>query len=146
MQCEPAVRPAIRPREVSLVDASGLSDLNQVSPAVFVQVLVHVAGTDYWDALWASLPEAGVRQGLARMYRTPASRNLRAKTGTIEGVSALSGVVTSASGERLAFSILSNGLRSTSAAKRIEDRIGAILAAFRRPPPNASGADPSTPG
>src|SRR5690606_41965094 len=58
--------------------------------------------------LLATLPEAGAQDGLRRMYRTPAERNLRAKTGTIDRVSALSGYVRSADGERLAFSIISN--------------------------------------
>lgn len=80
------------------------------------------------------------------MYRTAAARNLRAKTGTIEGVSALSGVVHTANGERVAFSILGNHLPSVWAAKsRVEDRIGARLASFRRPfTPPVSESD--TPG
>ena len=42
------------------------------------------------------------------------------------------GIVTTRDGETLLFSILSNELRSTGAAKRVEDRIGARLAEFRR--------------
>jgi D-alanyl-D-alanine carboxypeptidase/D-alanyl-D-alanine-endopeptidase (penicillin-binding protein 4) len=70
------------------------------------------------------------------MYRTRAARNLRAKTGTIDGVSALTGVVSARDGERLLFSILSNDVSSTSAAKRVEDRIGSRLADFRRAVPD----------
>jgi len=66
------------------------------------------------------------------MYRTRAARNLRAKTGTIEGVSALTGVVSARNGERLLFSILSNDVASTGAAKRVEDLIGSRLADFQR--------------
>jgi D-alanyl-D-alanine carboxypeptidase/D-alanyl-D-alanine-endopeptidase (penicillin-binding protein 4) len=66
------------------------------------------------------------------MYRTPAADNLRAKTGTIRGVSALSGVVQSSDGERLVFSVLVNGASSTSVAKRIENDIGVRLASFSR--------------
>src|SRR5690606_11526209 len=44
----------------------------------------------------------------------------------------LSGYVRSADGERLAFSIISNDVPSTWRAKRVEDAIGARLAAFRR--------------
>ena len=65
------------------------------------------------------------------MFRTPAARNLRAKTGTMDGVSALSGIVRSVDGERILFSIVANGVRQ-SATKRVEDRFGARLAAFRR--------------
>ena len=66
------------------------------------------------------------------MYRTRAAGNLRAKTGTIDRASALSGLVRSATGERILFSILANDVPSTNAAKRIEDQIGAELAEFER--------------
>jgi hypothetical protein len=72
------------------------------------------------------------------MYSTPAAGNLRAKTGTIEGVSALSGVVRSGDGERLAFSLLVNEARSTTRAKRVENQIGVLLASFRRSPERAA--------
>ncbi|GIS78669.1 MAG: hypothetical protein CM1200mP14_02350 [Gammaproteobacteria bacterium] len=76
---------------------------------------------------WASLPQAGTRRELRRMYQTAAAGNLRAKTGTIEGVSALSGIVRSRDEERLAFSILLNGTPSTTRAKRVENLVGARL-------------------
>jgi D-alanyl-D-alanine carboxypeptidase/D-alanyl-D-alanine-endopeptidase (penicillin-binding protein 4) len=66
------------------------------------------------------------------MYRTAAAGNLRAKTGTIHGVSSLSGYVTTADGERLAFSIIANGVPSTAREKRSEDAIGERLARFSR--------------
>jgi D-alanyl-D-alanine carboxypeptidase/D-alanyl-D-alanine-endopeptidase (penicillin-binding protein 4) len=116
------------------VDGSGLSGANRVRPATFVSVLQHMAESPHWDHYWASLPEAGQRRGLGRMYRTAAAGNLRAKTGTIEGVSALSGIVHSQDGERLAFSLLVNGARSTTRAKRAENEIGVLLASFRRGP------------
>jgi hypothetical protein len=68
------------------------------------------------------------------MFGTPAAGNLRAKTGTIEGVSALSGMVRSGDGERLAFSLLVNAAPSTTRAKRVENQIGALLAGFHRAP------------
>jgi LysM repeat protein len=91
-----------------------------------------MASSPAWDEYWASLPTAGNRRELARMFDTPAAGNLRAKTGTIEGVSALSGVVQTRDGERLAFSILVNGTPSTTRAKRVENDIGARLASFSR--------------
>jgi D-alanyl-D-alanine carboxypeptidase/D-alanyl-D-alanine-endopeptidase (penicillin-binding protein 4) len=123
--------------DVLQLDGSGLSAGNRTSAGTFVNVLSRMAETDSWAEYWASLPEAGTRGELGRMYRTPAAGNLRAKTGTIEGVSALSGVVRSADQERLAFSILLNGTPSTSRAKRVENLIGARLAAFSRGPGGA---------
>jgi D-alanyl-D-alanine carboxypeptidase/D-alanyl-D-alanine-endopeptidase (penicillin-binding protein 4) len=113
-------------------DGSGLSAGNRVRASTFVSLLGRLADSDVWGEMWATLPEAGNRRELARMYRTPAAGNLRAKTGTIEGVSALSGVVQSRDGERLAFSILVNGTPSTSRAKAIENEIGVRLASFTR--------------
>ncbi|HSH76434.1 MAG TPA: D-alanyl-D-alanine carboxypeptidase/D-alanyl-D-alanine-endopeptidase [Longimicrobiales bacterium] len=118
---------------VTQLDGSGLSAGNRVSAATFVSVLQRMASGPNWQAYWATLPEAGRRGGLSRMYRTAAAGNLRAKTGTIEGVSALTGMVRSADGERIAFSLLVNGTRSTSRAKTAENEVGAVLASFRRP-------------
>jgi D-alanyl-D-alanine carboxypeptidase/D-alanyl-D-alanine-endopeptidase (penicillin-binding protein 4) len=116
------------------MDGSGLSGDNRVSASTFVSVLGRMAETPQWNDYWASLPEAGQRRGLGRMYSTAAAGNLRAKTGTIEGVSSLSGMVRSSDGERLAFSLLVNGARSTTRAKRVENQIGVLLASFRRAP------------
>ena len=120
--------------DLVLLDGSGLSAGNRVSPGAFVGLFDGMARSPEWPEYWETLPEAGQRPGLPRMYRTAAAGNLRAKTGTIEGVSALSGVVRSQDEERLAFSILLNGARSTTAAKRVENLIGARLAEFARGP------------
>ncbi len=126
-------RAGVPPDEVRPFDGSGLSPENRVSPHAFVRLLDHMARSPHWEPFWATLPEAGNYRELSRMYRSPAARNLRAKTGTIERVSALSGVVRAASGERLAFSIVSNDIPSTGAAKRVEDRVSMRLASFWRP-------------
>lgn len=115
------------------LDGSGLSVYDRVSAATFVDVLRHMSRSDHWETYWETLPEAGNPHELRRMYQTPAAGNLRAKTGTIDHVSALSGVVRSANGERIAFSIIANDVPTTWAAKRIEDRIGVMLASFERP-------------
>ncbi len=114
-----------------VLDGSGLAPANLLSARSLVAALEHAQGEPYWDALWESLPEAGGRN-LRRMSQTAASSNLRAKTGTIAQVSALSGVVLSRDGERLAFSIIGNHLPSEQGAKRLEDRIGVLLAEWRR--------------
>jgi D-alanyl-D-alanine carboxypeptidase/D-alanyl-D-alanine-endopeptidase (penicillin-binding protein 4) len=114
-------------------DGSGLSPLNRATPYAFVHLLQHVSAQDYADSFWESLPEAGNRRELPRMYQSAAAGNLKAKTGTIRRVSALSGIVRSAEGEAILFSILSNRVPSTSRAKRIEDGIGIELASFSRP-------------
>jgi D-alanyl-D-alanine carboxypeptidase/D-alanyl-D-alanine-endopeptidase (penicillin-binding protein 4) len=114
------------------MDGSGLSAANRVRPTTFVDLLARMSSSPEWPEYWASLPVAGVRRELGRMYDTPAAGNLRAKTGTIEGVSALSGVVQTRDGERLAFSFLVNGTPSTDRAKRVENDLGVSLASFSR--------------
>jgi len=116
----------------TMYDGSGLSPLDQVSARTTVELLSYMANSQMWESFWETLPEAGGPGGLRRMYRTPAEHNLRAKTGTIDHVSALSGYVRAADGERLMFSIMSNDVPSTWQAKRIEDAIGARLGAFSR--------------
>ncbi|MSR36354.1 MAG: D-alanyl-D-alanine carboxypeptidase/D-alanyl-D-alanine-endopeptidase [Gemmatimonadetes bacterium] len=116
-----------------MLDGSGLSSMDRMSASTFVDVLKHMARSDQWSSYWETLPEAGNQRELRRMYQTPAAGNLRAKTGTIEHVSALSGVVRSANGERILFSIIANDVPTTYSAKRIEDRIGISLASFERP-------------
>lgn len=126
--------------EFVVEDGSGLSRLNRATPALFVEVMRHVSAQEYANVFWGSLPEAGNRRELGRMYYTPAAGNLRAKTGTIARVSALSGQVLTADGERVLFSIVSNNVPSTSRSKNIEDLIGVELASFRR----ATAAFPTT--
>jgi serine-type D-Ala-D-Ala carboxypeptidase/endopeptidase (penicillin-binding protein 4) len=120
------------PEEVAVYDGSGLSVLNRSSARALVSLLAVMAESPLWDVYWQTLPEAGSAR-LRRMGATPAQANLRAKTGTIDRVSALSGYVRAANGERLAFAIVSNNVPSTAMAKRMEDAIGARLAGFTRP-------------
>jgi len=115
-----------------LLDGSGLSAGNRVSPSMLVGLLGNMSAGPLWSTFWETLPEAGRPRELGRMYRTAAAGNLRAKTGTIERVSALSGVVRAADGERLAFSILLNQAPSVARAKAVENQIGARLASFER--------------
>ena len=114
-------------------DGSGLSGESRVSPQVLVETLRGMSDGPMWTEFWSTLPQAGTRYELGRMYRTAAAGNLRAKTGTIRGVSALSGVVRSRDGERLAFSLIVNDSPSQTRAKRAENQIGVRLAEFRRP-------------
>jgi D-alanyl-D-alanine carboxypeptidase/D-alanyl-D-alanine-endopeptidase (penicillin-binding protein 4) len=119
----------IDPTEIRVLDGSGLAAENRTSARALVQVLAWAADGDRADLFERTLPAAGSRELNRRMGRTAASGNLRAKTGTIAGVSALSGIVRTRDGERVAFSIVGNGLRSPYYAKRrVEDELGVALA------------------
>jgi D-alanyl-D-alanine carboxypeptidase/D-alanyl-D-alanine-endopeptidase (penicillin-binding protein 4) len=125
---------------LTIVDGSGLSPLNRVNARAFIHVLSFMAKSPMFSNFWQTLPEAGASNGLHRMYRTSAEGNLRAKTGTIDNVSSLSGYVRAEDGEQLVFSIISNGVPSTYRAKRIEDAIGARIASFNRSGGDDGGA------
>jgi len=67
------------------------------------------------------------------MKDTPAEGNVRAKTGHIRGVTALSGYVTSVDGERFTFSMIINDNKvSSSIPDGAENEVCALLAGFSR--------------
>ncbi|MDH7502795.1 MAG: D-alanyl-D-alanine carboxypeptidase/D-alanyl-D-alanine-endopeptidase [Verrucomicrobiota bacterium] len=122
--------------EVHVIEGAGLSRHNLITPAATVALLrymdKHPASADFRE----SLPIAGVDGTLRnRMKGTPAAGNARAKTGSLSRVDALSGYVTTAAGERLAFSLMINnyspGLSDRSARAEL-DEIVALLAGLQQ--------------
>jgi D-alanyl-D-alanine carboxypeptidase/D-alanyl-D-alanine-endopeptidase (penicillin-binding protein 4) len=116
-------------------DGSGLSTYNLITAEMMVQLLSGMAANPEWFPLfYASLPIAGVDGSISgRMRKTPAEGNLRAKTGHISGVSSLSGYVTSADGELIAFSMMmQNFITPTRPFHRVQEAIGNLLATFSR--------------
>ncbi|WP_134684078.1 D-alanyl-D-alanine carboxypeptidase/D-alanyl-D-alanine endopeptidase [Brevibacillus migulae] len=113
------------------VDGSGLSRHDLISAADMVALLRYVESQEYWDEFVDSLPIAGVDGTLAnRMKNTPAANNLKAKTGSMSGVNALSGTVTAENGDTLLFSILTNGVYKSASARKLQDDIGVLLAKY----------------
>ncbi|MFA4927139.1 MAG: D-alanyl-D-alanine carboxypeptidase, partial [Patulibacter sp.] len=110
-------------------DGSGLTRRNRVSPALVTRLLVHLHNDPSLSpVIQAALPRAGASGTLAkRMRGTAAQGRCRAKTGTINGVSALAGYCTTVSGRELAFAILQNG-SSPWSARQFQDRFVARLA------------------
>ena len=117
---------------VEMYDGSGLSRHNLITASATVQLYAYMSRHRYAQAFRDALPIAGVDGTLSgRMKGTPAAGNLRAKTGTINQVAALSGYVTTAAGERLVFSILVNNLPDDSGIRRSYiDEIAVMLASF----------------
>lgn len=99
----------VDPQSYSLADGSGLSRQNLVSPEAIAQTLKLMAQTPQAAIYRASLPTAGVNGTLGRRFlNTAAQGHLQAKTGTLTGVSALSGYLDVPSYQPLVFSILLN--------------------------------------
>lgn len=121
----------IAPGSVLQYDGCGLSRHDLVTPAALVQLYGYMNQRPYAQAWRDSLPIGGVDGTLRRRFlKTAAANNVRAKTGTIDQVSALSGYLTTASGERLAFSILTNGISRESLRTSTIDEIVVLLANF----------------
>jgi len=124
----------MNPEKYRLVDGSGLSHYNLVSAELMVAVLKHMyyEEPELYQVLVESFPIAGVDGTLGRrMGESVAENKVRAKTGTISGVSALSGYITSKSGNLLAFSILmQNFVNNISTARSFQDEICKILAEY----------------
>jgi serine-type D-Ala-D-Ala carboxypeptidase/endopeptidase (penicillin-binding protein 4) len=98
-----------RPGETVFADGSGLSRDDLVTPETLVKLLIHMASGPSFDVFRDSLPVAGVDGTLADRFKgTRLKGRIYAKTGTLEGVNALSGYMDLPSGKRLAFSIIGN--------------------------------------
>ena len=92
-----------------MVDGSGLSRYDLVTPRLLVGLLQHMAASPD-SALWyAALPVAGEDGTLkSRMSQPPLLGRVHAKTGTLTGVRSLSGYLTTTRGEPIVFSFLVN--------------------------------------
>ena len=95
------------PKTYRIVDGSGLSNQNSLSPELLVAVLRHMHQSPHFNIFQQSLATAGVDGTLvSRMRNTAAHRKVRAKTGSLTGVSTMAGYVTASNGNLLAFSIM----------------------------------------
>ncbi len=117
-----------------MVDGSGVSRYNVVTPELMVKLLRWMYKHFPIQAEYqASLPIAG-RDGTLkkRMLGTAAEGKLHAKTGTLRGVSTLSGYTETADGEILAFSIMmEHFVVRAKQIRQVQDRIGALLSNFK---------------
>jgi PBP4 family serine-type D-alanyl-D-alanine carboxypeptidase len=130
-------RSGLRGPALVLADGSGLSRQNLVSPRNLVRLLAAMDRHSARNAFFDSLPVAGVDGTLRRrMAGTAAAGAVRAKTGTLAHVTALSGVATTCDGERLVFSILTNNypgaLAEPGGPRAMEDAVAVVLAEFSR--------------
>lgn len=115
------------------VDGSGLSRYNLLNTELLTKLLVYMYNNfELMPEFTASLPIAGIDGTLRnRMQGLYAERVLRAKTGTLSGVSALAGYTRTADGKVIAFGILiSHYVGSAATARGIQDSIGDILTRF----------------
>ncbi|WP_332846230.1 D-alanyl-D-alanine carboxypeptidase/D-alanyl-D-alanine endopeptidase [Pseudomonas lactucae] len=127
-------RQGMDPATLSQVDGSGLSRRNLVSSQTLTDLLLAASRQPWFDAWYNALPIAGNADRMSggglryRLRGTAAENNLHAKTGSMAGVSSLSGYITDAGGRRLVFSMVSNNYLSDAAPiHALENRLAVAL-------------------
>ena len=112
----------------TMVDGSGLSRADVLRCPTLVQIL-DLTRDPGFAPIADGLAVAGVRGTLAdRLRGTPLAGNLRAKTGTLTGVSALAGFVTA--DRPLTFNLIVNGDFGESSAFAVREAMASDIAAF----------------
>jgi serine-type D-Ala-D-Ala carboxypeptidase/endopeptidase (penicillin-binding protein 4) len=110
----------------SFVDGSGLARGNRMAPADVTRFLAAAHREPWAKAYVESMPTGGSKpSSLAKRLEEHRGR-VFAKTGTISGVSALSGYVYAPSGRVYAFSVLAHG--GAGPARTVQDAVVAALA------------------
>ncbi|WP_341730432.1 D-alanyl-D-alanine carboxypeptidase/D-alanyl-D-alanine-endopeptidase [Microcoleus sp. EPA2] len=120
----------VNPDSYVLVDGSGLSRHNLISPEALVQTLRLMANSPLGSVYRASLPVAGESGTLKNRFNTPNRVILQAKTGTLSSVAALSGYVEVPNYEPLVFSIMVN--QSDRSAAQVRAAIDEIVLLLNR--------------
>ena len=119
----------------TFADGSGVSRYNLVTASLLTDLLVYMfRNFAVMPEYLASLPVGGVDGTLTRRMRGMTAEGvLRAKTGTLRGLTALAGYTVTADAEKVVFSILvSNYLGSASSRRVLQDKIGDTLTRFSR--------------
>lgn len=116
---------------VALADGSGLDRSNRATCGAILASLGP-------EPLLDGLPIAGKEGTLTvRFGNHPAAGRLRAKTGSLAGVAALSGVVDAQAGNTLAFSLVANDVPNEAAGRALQDAVSAVLVRYPDAPPPA---------
>lgn len=126
----------LEPNNYSLEDGSGVSRYNLLSTELIINIFKYsyYSQPGLFNTFYNTLPIAGIDGTLEkRMRNTLVEGNLRAKTGTLNGVVTLSGFVNAADGDIIAFSIfIQNYTAKNSTARKFIDRICELLAKFKK--------------
>ena len=116
----------LNPKHYRQYDGSGLSRSNLTTPANLVKVLQAMSETSNWRTFYQSLPVSGVNGTLQYRLNSPLVKGqVRAKTGTLWGVRALSGYLQHPTYGPVVFSILAN--QSSQSGAVLVDTIDEIV-------------------
>ncbi|WP_052055392.1 D-alanyl-D-alanine carboxypeptidase/D-alanyl-D-alanine-endopeptidase [Myxosarcina sp. GI1] len=116
----------IEPHNYQLIDGSGLSRHNLITPQAVVDVLFVMSRSHLFTSYKNSLAVAGTNGTLKRRFQhTPIQNKLWGKTGTLSGVAALSGYLYLSRYQPLVFTIIVNN--SERASKELRQAIDEIV-------------------
>lgn len=112
-----------------IADGSGLSLYNYVTPELMVKLLIYAyRHRNIYIELFPTLPVAGQDGTLKkRMVKSPANGRVRAKTGTVTGVTTLAGYCASLNGHMLVFSIMNQGTLKIAEGRNFQDQVCEIM-------------------
>lgn len=117
---------------IHLVDSSGLSTDNAISPATFATVLAKATHDEKLRPLLDTLPVAGGEGTLDHRFEgTPGQGWVRAKTGTLRTTASLAGVVTAANGHTYVFAFMCNDAE-VGAARAAMDTMATTIREYAR--------------
>jgi D-alanyl-D-alanine carboxypeptidase/D-alanyl-D-alanine-endopeptidase (penicillin-binding protein 4) len=111
--------------QYNIADGSGLSLYNYVTPELLAKLLIYAyRKSGIIRYLYVSLPIAGEDGTLKkRMKDSPAHLNVRAKTGTVTGVSSLAGYALAANNHMLVFSIINQGIMKADDGRNFQEKV-----------------------
>jgi len=118
---------------IRIVDGSGLSRENRLSPYVLTEILAHAYRGRHRDLWLKSLARSGRPGTLSKRMREPwLAGKVAAKTGYISGTCALSGYCFSGDGRVYAFSFVVNDFKSLHETRKLQDALCGLLVGHPR--------------
>lgn len=108
-----------------MYDGSGLSHLDRVTPEFMVNFLTKAYNSQIGKEFYNYLPASGMSGTISYRMGGKLLGRVHAKTGTLSGVSTLSGYLLTAKNHRISFSIMLNDLKPSDRynARRFQDKL-----------------------
>jgi D-alanyl-D-alanine carboxypeptidase/D-alanyl-D-alanine-endopeptidase (penicillin-binding protein 4) len=114
--------------KIRLNDGCGLSRDNLLTPRFQTSLLEFLSRRPYFDLFLGTLAVSGTDGTLKnRLSATQVKGSIRAKTGSLKGVTALCGYINTKSGQNLAFSIFANQVKASARVQRTMDEICSLF-------------------
>jgi D-alanyl-D-alanine carboxypeptidase/D-alanyl-D-alanine-endopeptidase (penicillin-binding protein 4) len=123
----------IDPAGVQAIDGSGLDRSDRATCNVLIETLTTKPGGYDLEQMLAVAGQTGTLDD--RFLTSPLKGTLRAKTGSLDDVTALVGVTNPKAKTKLRFAFISNGNFTDAGGKALQDRLVAALATYPEAPP-----------